>query len=1071
MTPSLPMGVTSPHRRLRWAMHGALVLIALLLAAVGWNAWQSELRRSSDAELINLAGGQHMLSQRVALLAVQPTGDDGSAFDALLQRAQFEALRIEDLLGGGDAAHLGRLPQPLGDAVRQWQAARERLWYRAHTLARLVGERSKLQGAGAADLAAPGRQASVASLLQREAEASLVAAQNLAGQIQQAADQKAASALRDLTLAAGLSAALLLALAAGVVEPAARFVRRQHTRQAEMAAQLEPLSLVARHTHNMVVITDAQRRVTWVNNAFSQITGYSLGEVQGRKPAELLQSRATDPATVLRMRSAMDAGQGVQVELINRNKAGREYWLDIDIRPLHDGCCVLIGFIAVQTDITEQVFQRLRLRTLLDALPTGVVEHDAAGAIIDANHAAERVLGLSLAQLQGRSPVDPRWRTVHDDLSPYPGREHPSSRSLREGVSVRADHMGVMTAQGEQRWLLVNSEPLRNPAGELTGAVACFDDVTEQRAQRTLLQLALRAANIGTWDWRLDVSAPVLSAESCGLLGYSVEDFEPLRQAWREQVHPDDQTNADRLLRQHLADPRTPYRCDMRLRHRNRAWVWVQFFGSVVERSACGRAQRMVGIHLDISERKHGEQQLRASALTDALTGLPNRSALLQQLTQAIGRHRAAPGGHFGLLFLDFDRFKQVNDSLGHSAGDDLLRQIAQRLQGTLRPGDAVSRPSEEMARTAARLGGDEFVVLLDGLAQTSDATLVAERLLQVLAQPYDVLGHRVFSSASIGVRTSALAFDDADSLLRDADTAMYEAKQGGRGRWVMFEPGMRLKASERASIEVDLHLALERDELFVVYQPVLALGDPQGRQGCAGVEALVRWRHPVRGVVSPAQFVPVAEDCGLIDALGLWVLETACRQFMAWQRTLGPQAPTLLAVNLSIAQLRQGDLTGQVRQILASNGMLAAALQLEVTESLSAQDPVVQARLQELKALGLKLALDDFGTGYSSLACLHLLPVDTVKIDRSFVVEAEHSDHHRALIDATVRVARTLHMTTVAEGIETCEQAALVTALGCDRGQGYLFCKPLEAAALQDWLTTRGREISALKWVAEMSR
>ena len=1051
-----PTRDASPHRRLRWAMHGALTLIALLLAAAGWNAWQSELRRSADAELINLAGAQRMLSQRVALLAVQPPSDGGITFDAALERAQLDALRIEHLLGNGNGAQLDPLLPAQGEAVRRWQAARERLWYRAHTLARLQTSLTGPQGTGAATAgpALAARLTSATALLQREVDASLAAAQSLVEQIQLTADQKAARALRDLSLAAGLGAALLLALAAGVVEPASRFVRRQHARQSELAAHLEPLSLVARHTHNMVVITDARRRVAWVNDAFSRLTGYTLAEAQGRKPAELLQSRATDPATVLRMRAAMDAGLGVRVELINRNKAGREYWLDIDIRPLHDGNGALTGFIAVQTDVTEQVFQRLRLRTLLDALPTGVVEHDASGAIVDANRAAERVLGLSLAQLQGRHPVDPRWRTVHDDLSPYPGEQHPSSRSLRDGVSVAADSIGVMTAQDEQRWLLVNSEPLRNPAGELTGAVACFVDVTEQRAQRTLLQLALRAARIGTWDWRLDTDAPALSAESCALLGYSVDEFEPLRQAWREQVHPDDQAGADRLLRQHLAEPSVPYRCDMRLRHRSGAWVWVQFFGSVVERGARGRAQRMVGIHLDISERKLGEQQLQATALTDALTGLPNRSALLQRLTTAIDRHRAAAGGHFGLLFLDFDRFKQVNDSLGHSAGDDLLRQIAHRLQGTLRPGDAVSRPGEALDGSAARLGGDEFVVLLDGLAEPADAALVAERLLQVLARPYDVLGHRVFSSASIGVRTSALAFDDADSLLRDADTAMYEAKQGGRGRWVLFEPRMRQQVSERAGIEADLHLALERAELFVVYQPVLDLVCQPGRPGCAGVEALVRWRHPTRGVVSPAQFVPVAEECGLIGALGLFVLQTACGQFMRWQRELGALAPGLLAVNLSVAQLRQGDLMGQVQQILTDNGMPPAALQLEVTESLAAQDPVVQARLRELKSLGLKLALDDFGTGYSSLACLHLLPVDTVKIDRSFVVEAEHSDYHRALIDATVRVARTLHMTTVAEGIETPDQAAQITALGCDRGQGYLFCRPLEPAALRSWLT-----------------
>ena len=264
------------------------------------------------------------------------------------------------------------------------------------------------------------------------------------------------------------------------------------------------------------------------------------------------------------------------------------------------------------------------------------------------------------------------------------------------------------------------------------------------------------------------------------------------------------------------------------------------------------------------------------------------------------------------------------------------------------------------------------------------------------------------------------------------------------------------------AGAEVDLHNALERNELFVAYQPVLALDDPQGLHGCAGIEALVRWRHPERGVVPPLQFVPVAEECGLIGALGLLVLQSACCEFMHWQRDLGPRAPALLAANLSIAQLRQHDLVAQVQRTLADNHMPSAALQLEVTESLAAQDPLAQARLRELKALGvtlalaLALALDDFGTGYPSLACLHQLPVDTVKIDRSFVIEAERSDYHRALIEATVRVARTLRMATVAEGIETTAQAALVTALGCDRGQGYLYCRLLEPAALTHWLAAR---------------
>ena len=1048
-----PVIARSPHLRLRWTLHAALVSIALLLAAAGWSAWQGERRRAADAELINLAGAQRMLSQRVALLASQPPADNGSAFDAALARAQSDALRIEDLLGTQDAQRLADLPAALAAALQRWQSARERLWYRAHVLAR-----SQIEGT-------PLRQTTAADRLRTEAEQTLLAAQDLVAQIQLAADAKSATALHGLGLVAALGALLLGGLAAAVVEPAARSVQRQHARLAGQAAHLQRLSLVARHTQNLVVIADAARRITWVNESFTRISGFTLAEAVGRKPAELLQTQATDAATVQRMRRAMDSGQGVRAELLNRSKAGLDYWLDVDIQPLHDAHGVLSGFIAVQTDITEQVIARQRLRALLDALPTGVVEEDASGAIIDANPTARQVLGLTMEQLLGRSSVDERWRTVRDDLSPYPGDQHPITRSLRDGVSVRGDSMGVLTPAGDQRWLLVNSEPLRNPAGALTGAVACFIDVTEQRAQRTLLQLALQAAAIGTWQWRLDVNERSWSAASCAMLGYSVEEFTPLLAHWRDRVHPEDRAPMESRLRLHLDDPATPYRSELRIAHRNGAWVWVQAFGSVVERDVTGRAQRMVGVHIDISERKRHEQQLQISAFSDALTGLPNRAALLRQLAALVERQRdpAAAAGHFGLLFLDFDRFKQVNDCLGHAAGDELLRQIAQRLQGALRSDDALSRASDTLSRsggamacTAARLGGDEFVVLLDPLAQADDATAVAERLLQVLAQPYQVLGQRVHSSASIGVITSAQGHDSPDSLLRDADTAMYEAKQGGRGRWVLFEPRMQQRVCDRASVEADLHSALERDELFVVYQPVLALDDRQGRHGCAGVEALVRWRHPERGVMPPMQFVPVAEESGLISALGLFVLRTACRQFMRWQLDLGERAPALLAVNLSIAQLRRADLVAQVQQTLADCAMPAAALQLEVTESLAAQDPLAQSRLRELKALGVKLALDDFGTGYSSLACLHQLPVDTVKIDRSFIAEAERSQYHRALIEATVRVARTLRMATVAEGVETAAQAELITALGCDRGQGYLYCKPLAADALTDWLAAR---------------
>ncbi|MBX3637155.1 MAG: bifunctional diguanylate cyclase/phosphodiesterase, partial [Rubrivivax sp.] len=347
------------------------------------------------------------------------------------------------------------------------------------------------------------------------------------------------------------------------------------------------------------------------------------------------------------------------------------------------------------------------------------------------------------------------------------------------------------------------------------------------------------------------------------------------------------------------------------------------------------------------------------------------------------------------------------------------------------------------------RIGGDEFVVVLEGVHDPATVQVVTERLLADLAEPYLLGSTPVQSTASIGVVLVRDGHTSAEEVLRNADTAMYEAKRAGRGRWVLFDDSMHQRVVRALALETDLRRALREDELFVVYQPVVDLATRR----VTAVEALVRWRHPERGLVPPVEFIAVAEECGLIDAVGGVVLREACTQFAAWRRTLGALAPPQLAVNLSRAQLKRGDLVDDLGALLQEAGLAPAQLQLEVTESLAAQDEEVQATLRALKSLGVKLALDDFGTGYSSLACLHQMPVDTVKVDRSFVRHAETVEYHRVLIEATIRVARTLGMTTVAEGIETEGQAALMMELSCDRGQGFLFARPLEAAAFEAWV------------------
>ncbi|QJE02701.1 bifunctional diguanylate cyclase/phosphodiesterase [Massilia forsythiae] len=456
-------------------------------------------------------------------------------------------------------------------------------------------------------------------------------------------------------------------------------------------------------------------------------------------------------------------------------------------------------------------------------------------------------------------------------------------------------------------------------------------------------------------------------------------------------------------------------------------------------------------------EQERLARRLKNAARTDALTRMPNREAVLEQLQQMLARPSGARG--FALLSMNCDRFRQLNDALGQSVGDRLLVQVGERLRAALRPPTDRIQPNADTGQLAARIGSDEFAVILDGLRSREDAERVAARLQDTLAKPYQLLGQDVICTLSIGLVWSQdldpadIAGAFADELLRDASIAMAEAKRAGGARCVLFENAMRERAARRADIEADLRLALVEEQLFVVYQPVVGLGPDGATDFGAGVEALVRWQHPARGVVPPFEFIQVAEECGLIGALGDFVLRRACRDFQSWQRTLGARAPRLLAVNLSRAQLAEAGWPATVRQVLIDNAMLPAQLQLEVTESLAAQDQHVQQRLHELKAIGITLALDDFGTGYSSLSSLHQLPVDTVKIDRSFVCQADTSHHHRVLIEATVKVAQSLGMSTVAEGIETEAQAAAVRALSCAKGQGYLFSRPLTSGALLDWL------------------
>jgi diguanylate cyclase (GGDEF)-like protein len=466
---------------------------------------------------------------------------------------------------------------------------------------------------------------------------------------------------------------------------------------------------------------------------------------------------------------------------------------------------------------------------------------------------------------------------------------------------------------------------------------------------------------------------------------------------------------------------------------------------------------RLMAVLVDATQEVRREQEalsrtLGAAARFDTLTSMPNRLAIIERLQLVVRRTPAGATHAFAVFYIKCDRLIQVNDTFGHRVGDQLLGQMASRLRAAW--GGANQGASGTMI---AHVSEGKFIVLLQGAEQLDDLRPVAKRLVDVLAEPYLIGPGEIHCGASIGIVQRESGEGDADGILQDASLAMAEAERAGGGRYVVFDQAMLLRATERGGLEAELRRALSEGQLFVVYQPVVGLQGPHCATGAvdrsAGVEALVRWRHPTRGIVPPIVFIGMAEECGLIDALGEFVLRTACDAFVGWQARLGPAAPRTLGVNLSRGQIGQPGLVALVDDILRSSGMAPKHLQLEVTESMAGQSPAVQARLRELKTLGLTLALDDFGTGYSSLSSLNQLPVDTVKIDRSFVTDSPASPQLRAVIDATIRVAHALNLTTVGEGIENEAQAKLLRHLGCDYGQGYLYSEPLLSAELVQWL------------------
>jgi len=559
--------------------------------------------------------------------------------------------------------------------------------------------------------------------------------------------------------------------------------------------------------------------------------------------------------------------------------------------------------------------------------------------------------------------------------------------------------------------------------------------LSHKRAQEALREseeryaLAAQGANDGLWDWNVLTNFVHYSPRWKAMLGCQEGEVGGTPEEWFDRIHDADRERVKQEIAAHQKGLTPHFESEHRMLHKDGSFRWM--LRGLAVRDASGKTLRMAGSQTDITEGK----------VSDPLTGLPNRLLFIDRLGRVIKHAKRRKDHIFAVLFLDLDGFKMINDSVGHLIGDQLLLGVANRLEKCLRSTDTVARLGESF--TVARLGGDEFTVLLDDLKDPNDAKRAAERLMKALTAPFVLGGKEVFTSVSIGIALSNPAYEQPEDILRDADTAMYRAKSLGKARFEVFDADMRASVMARLQLETDLRRALERQEFRNFYQPIVSLASGK----IAGFEALLRWEHPTRGLLGPEEFIAVAEETGLIRELGWWNLREACRQISDWKANPDADPDLIISVNLSVKQFLQPNLVSDIKGLLRELAFPPESLKLEITESTVMGDPSAAVEmLLQIKALGIRLAIDDFGTGYSSLSYLHRFPLDTLKIDRSFISGMCEGGEGMEIARTIMPLANNLRLDVVAEGVETIEQVAFLRKLHCKFAQGFYFSKPLAA-------------------------
>ncbi len=780
-----------------------------------------------------------------------------------------------------------------------------------------------------------------------------------------------------------------------------------------------------------VAITDAQGRILSINPAGERI----WGEVRLLTADRYHEYKAWWPQTGERVAAhewplaqALSRDEPVLNQVIDiESFSGQRKHILFSAAPTHDHHGAINGGLVVNEDITQLMSMQRALRAehdfidaVLDTVGAIVLVLDRSGRVVRFNRACEQVSGYSAEEVVGTF----FW----DKLIPHDEAERVSQvfKTLTAGHFPNRHENQWRTRDDARRLIAWSNTCIVDAQGAVQHVIATGIDVTEARAQEEELRLAARvfehageAILVTDADNRIVKVNPAFSAitgyAAAEVLGQTPAKFKSGRHdtafyqaMWRSLQETD------------------AWEGEIWDRHRNGA-CYPKWLTISAMRDPQGALRHYVALFTDISERKSSEERIRHMAEHDSLTGLPNRSLLQDRLHQAITRAERERT-RLALLYVDLDRFKLVNDSLGHAVGDALLVEVAHRLLGTVRASDTVSRQ-----------GGDEFLVLLADIEQNEDAGRVAQKMLESLSEPCQLAGHALCITPSIGISLYPDDSTDMEKLIKSADIAMYQAKLNGRSAFQFYTGDMNERAAERLAMEVGLRRALERSELLLHYQPQIELAS--GR--IIGLEALLRWQHPEQGLISPARFIPIAEDSGLIVSIGEGVLHEAARQSLAWQAAGLDAVP--IAVNLSSVQFRKPGLETLLRDILAATGLPPHLLELELTESIvMSQAEETVAILGRLHTLGVRLSIDDFGTGYSSLSYLKRFPVQTLKIDRSFIHDVASEANDAAIVRGIIGLAHSLGLNVIAEGVETRAQLDFLHELGCEQAQGYYFCRPL---------------------------